>query len=180
MDKIRLSKTMSYILRHHPEDFNLELNPDGTVRVEKLLEALSTKFKNITRQDLAEVVEEDEKGRFSFKEGGEKIRANYGHSIGGVDPDYQAVVPPEILYHGTTRKVKDKILKEGLRPMNRNYTHLSETCQEAVKVGQRWDNKPVIFKIKAGKAHADGHEFYRTGEGIYLTDWVPAKYLYLK
>lgn len=168
---------MSYILRHHPEDFDLEIKADGSVSVNALLNALSKKFPDITLQDIEKIVKGDKKGRFSFLEEGKSIRANYGHSIEGVNPEYKAVKPPEFLYHGTTRKAKDKILKEGLKPMGRNYTHLSINKKEAIKVGKRRDKKPVVFKIKAREAYEDGKDFYKTAKEIYLTDMVPPVYI---
>ena len=125
MNKTKLSKTVSYILRHHPEDFDLKINPDASVETDQLLQALKGKFKDLTKADLIQLVKNDPKGRFSFLDNRKRIRANYGHSIEGVSPDYQAVKPPEILYHGTTPEVKDKILTVGLKPMGRNYVHLS-------------------------------------------------------
>lgn len=177
MNKIKLSKTVSYILRHHPEDFDLKLNPDASVETAELLQALKDKFKNITKADLVELVENDPKGRFSFLDNQARIRANYGHSIEGVNPDYQAVKPPEILYHGTTPEVKDKILTAGLKPMGRNYVHLSVGIKEAEKVALRRTKQPVIFKIEAIKAHQEGQKFYKTAEDIYLTDELSAEFL---
>lgn len=177
MNKVKLSKTVSYILRHHPESFDLKLAADGSLKLNNLVNALKRKFPGLERQDLIKLVEDDPKGRFSLLNGGERIRANYGHSIEGVDPDYKEVKPPKFLYHGTTPSVKEKILKEGLKAMGRNYTHLSATVEEAVKVGQRRTNSPIIFKIYAEQAFKDGLNFYKTGEEIYLTDEVPVKYL---
>ncbi len=178
MDKVKLAKTLSYILRHNPGDFNLELNPDGTVATDRLLAALrKQQFPDLTYQDLEQVVAEDKKGRFSLLQDGKQIRANYGHSIEGVHPDYEPVAPPEFLYHGAPRRVKASILAEGLKPMNRNFVHLSSTKQEAEQVGKRRDQQPVILTVEAEKIHAQGQEFYRTGKGIYLTREIAPQYI---
>ena len=177
MNKTQLSKTMSYILRHHPQDFGLELEIDGTVAVPDLVQALQQKFDNINKKDIEKVVQEDEKGRFSFLEKGKKIRANYGHSVEGINLDYEPIIPPSILYHGTASRFKNSILKEGLKSMNRRYTHLSETYEEAEKVGKRRDPEPVIFKVEARRTYTEGHDYFKTGKGIYLTDEVPPLYL---
>ncbi len=179
MNKTKLSKTVSYILRHHPEDFDLKLAADASVKTDKLLSALQNKFKDITKSDLIQLVKNDSKGRFSFLDAKDRIRANYGHSIEGVNPDYQAVKPPQILYHGTTPKAKNKILSDGLNPMGRNYVHLSIGIKEAKKVAYRRTEQPVIFKIEAQKAFHEGQNFYKTVEDIYLTDKISADYLSL-
>lgn len=124
------------------------------------------------------MVEADPKGRFSFLDEQKRIRANYGHSIEGVNPEYEAVKPPEFLYHGTTPEAKNKILAEGIKPMGRNYVHLSVNIKEAKKVAQRRTNNELIFKIRALKAYQAGQEFYKTAENIYLTDQIAAKYLF--
>ena len=180
MNKTKLSKTVSYILRHHPEDFGLKLAADASVETDKLLQALKgKKFNDLTKDDLIQLVKNDPKGRFSFLDEQKRIRASYGHSIKGVNPDYQAVKPPEILYHGTRPEVRDKILAAGLKPMGRNYVHLSVGVKEAEKVAYRRTKRPVIFKIKALKAEQDGQKFYKTAEDIYLTAKISAEYLSL-
>jgi len=177
MNKTKLSKTLSYILRHHPESFDLKLAADGSVKTDQLLNSLKNKFEQISRGDLIELVKNDPKDRFSFLEGRERIRANYGHSIEGVDPDYEAIKPPELLYHGTTPRVKDKILAEGLKAMGRNYVHLSVGVEEAKKVAQRRTDAPVILKVKALNAYHDGQKFFKTAENIYLTNRLSPVYL---
>lgn len=179
MNKTKLSKTVSYILRHHPEDFDLKLEADASVETAELLQALKEKFRDITKNDLIKLVKNDPKGRFSFLDGMKRIRANYGHSIEGVNPDYQIVKPPELLYHGTRPKVKEKILTAGLKPMGRNYVHLSVGVKEAETVARRRTNQPVILKIEALRAFREGQNFYRTAEDIFLTDKIPADYLSL-
>jgi putative RNA 2'-phosphotransferase len=179
MNKTKLSKTVSYILRHNPESFGLKLAADASVKTDKLLDSLKDKFKDIDRDDLIELVRNDPKGRFSFLDDRERIRANYGHSIDGVNPDYEAVEPPQFLFHGTTPEVKAKISREGIKPMGRNYVHLSVNIKEAKKVARRRTNEPIIFKIKALKAYQDGQNFYKTAENIYLTDEISAEYLFI-
>jgi len=177
MNITKLSKTVSYILRHHPEDFDLKLAADASVKTDKLLAALQNRFQDITKADLIQLVKNDPKGRFRFLDNKERIRANYGHSIEGVSPDYQPVKPPKILYHGTRPEVKAKIMAAGLKPMGRNYVHLSLGVKEAKKVARRRTSQPVVLKVKALKAHHEGQNFYKTAEDIYLTDEISTEYL---
>ena len=76
-----LSKEVSYALRHAPWEYELEMDEEGWVSIEQLLSALNTegKFGNITRNDLAVMIDKSEKKRHEIKAG--KIRALYGHSI---------------------------------------------------------------------------------------------------
>ncbi|MGM0421180.1 MAG: RNA 2'-phosphotransferase [Bacillota bacterium] len=163
VNTVKLSKTVSYILRHYPEDFGLKLAADGSVDLAELTAALQQKFPELEKEDLIKLVESDPKGRFSLPNGGKRIKANYGHSIEGIDPDYQEVEPPEVLYHGTRPEVKENIKIQGLQPMSRNYVHLSRTVAEAEKVARRRTNQPVIIKVEARQAYAEGIRFYRAG-----------------
>ena len=76
-----LSKEVSYALRHAPWEYELEMDEEGWVSIEQLLNALNTegKFGNITRNDLVVMIYKSEKKRHEIKAG--KIRAMYGHSI---------------------------------------------------------------------------------------------------
>ncbi len=172
---IKLSKYLCLILRHKPETIGIELDKHGWADVSKLLENLNKAGKNVSFGKLKEVVETDNKNRFSFNETCEKIRANQGHSI-KIDLEYLAQQPPEFLYHGTAEKFVNSILKNGLKKQNRHHVHLSTDTETAVKVGQR-HGKPFVLKVFSGKMFGDGHTFYLSDNGVWLTDEVPQKYL---
>jgi putative RNA 2'-phosphotransferase len=60
--------------------------------------------------------------------------------------------PPDILYHGTFSPADKNIMSEGLRPMNRQYVHLSTNENTAIQVGKRKtmlkkEEEPVIIAI---------------------------------
>ncbi|WP_436500800.1 RNA 2'-phosphotransferase [Actinokineospora sp. HUAS TT18] len=167
---IRLSKRMSKALRHDPARLGLTLDPAGWVPVADLLRALG-----VTRADLDEVVENNNKKRFAFDASGSRIRASQGHSV-PVDLGLVPVPPPVVLYHGTVAAALESIKAEGLRPMNRHHVHLSATRDTAVAVGAR-RGKPVILVIQAARMAAEGHEFYISANGVWLTDHVPPGYL---
>lgn len=182
--KKSLSKTLSYILRHHPEDFDLEMEIDGTIKVETLIEALKEddRFKNINYEDLENLIENDSKNRFTIiknKNDEKKIKANYGHSIDWINIDYETIIPPEFLFHGTTQGNYKKILNQGIKKMDRNYVHLSKTIKQAVKVGQRRTKSPIILQISAKKMYDDGYNFFKTNSDIILTNHVHKRYINL-
>jgi putative RNA 2'-phosphotransferase len=62
------------------------------------------------------------KQRHELRDG--RIRALYGHSTSRRIKKV-AKQPPEILYHGTDAKVASLIILEGLKPIARQYVHLS-------------------------------------------------------
>jgi putative RNA 2'-phosphotransferase len=165
----KLSKYLSYHLRHAPQEIGLTLEPGGWVQIEDLLKAK----RSLTRADLEQVVATCPKQRFSIE--GTKIRANQGHSV-EVDLRLEPMGPPEILYHGTAGKAVEIILSLGLEKMARHHVHLSADLNTARTVGSR-RGKPVIFQVDAAAMDRDGFVFYRSDNNVWLTDRVPVEYL---
>ena len=169
-----LSKTVSYFLRHNPWEIELEPDPSGWVPLDHLLSGLKRNFPNVTIKDIKTVIDTSDKVRFEIK--GSKIRATYGHSL----PKKiikEATKPPGILYHGTATSLIDIIMDEGLKPMNRQYVHLSKDIKTAKVVGSRKGEKVVVIMIDAATAVIDGIKFYEELNGIWLADNIPAAYL---
>jgi putative RNA 2'-phosphotransferase len=172
---VRVSKYLSLILRHRPHDLGLTLDQGGWVPVDALLQASAAKGFAISQTELAQVVAESDKQRFAFSQDGTRIRANQGHSV-PVDLELEPVEPPPVLYHGTGEKSVQTILAQGLRKMNRHHVHLSGDTDTARKVGAR-HGRPVIFEVDAAGMTRAGHTFYRSANGVWLVDAVPAAYL---
>lgn len=171
----QISKFMSLVLRHQPQEIGLQLNENGWANVQELLSKMNQKGIQIDEALLNTVVETNDKKRFAFNEDKTMIRASQGHSI-EVELDLQPVTPPEFLYHGTVEKFIGAIQKEGLKKMSRQHVHLSKDKETAIKVGSR-RGKPVILVINAAAMHKDGFVFYLSANEVWLTDEVPAKYI---
>ncbi len=175
MDVKKISKRLSYVLRHAPEKANLTLDIGGWVQISDLLKGLKESGGAISRDQLDYVVANNDKKRFTISDDGLKIRAAQGHSVKIVN-DLMPITPPEKLYHGTATRFLDKILADGLKPMSRQHVHLSADIETAVKVGQR-HGKPIILNIASAQMAADGHKFYQADNGVWLTGAVPPQYL---
>lgn len=172
--QITLSKTLSYWLRHKPEKIGLVLEKDGWVDVSELIEKAKSEI-YITLDDLKQVVEENDKKRFSFNEDYTKIKANQGHTA-EVDIKFTKIVPPVVLYHGTVDKFLASIKKQGLTKQKRHHVHLSKDKEVAINVGSR-RGKPVVLEIDCKAMLSDGYDFFVSDNGVYLTDSVPSKYI---
>ncbi|MEM6555545.1 MAG: RNA 2'-phosphotransferase [Pseudomonadota bacterium] len=169
------SKRLSYILRHAPEEVGLTLGDGGWVLIDDLLSGFHRKGWGMSREALDLAVETNDKKRFTISEDGLRIRAAQGHSV-QINSDFEAVVPPELLFHGTAQRHLDPIMNEGLRPMARQHVHLSLDIATAVKVGQR-HGKPIVLHVASGEMAAKGFAFYRADNGVWLTDRVPPAFL---
>ena len=168
---VSTSKFLSLILRHQPEKIGLSLDPNGWANIDELLRLSAAKGRPFTRALLDEVVATNDKQRFMLNEERSMIRANQGHSV-SVDLGLTAMTPPPVLFHGTATRFLASIQKLGLLKGNRQHVHLSPNEPTAIKVGQR-HGKPVVLKIAAGRMQMDGHKFYRSANGVWLTDHVP-------
>ena len=176
MNYIHLSKLLSKALRHDPSILNLKLNDYGGIDIFILLNELRKKeaFKDIEEQDLYEMINHINKKRFVIENN--KMRALYGHSI-EVKQLNPAIIPPNILYHGTNFNAYQQILKEGIKSMKRQFVHLSSDVETANMVALRTTKKPIILKINALQAYEDGIVFYYANDNTYLCEYLDPKYL---
>lgn len=84
MNLEKLSKEISYALRHAPWEYELELDEEGFVPIEQLLHALNeggnyVDDRPVTKEDLEEIIRTSDKKRHEIV--GDRIRALYGHSV---------------------------------------------------------------------------------------------------
>ena len=171
------SKTISYALRHKPEEFGLKLDKEGWTDIAALCEALASHkpATYVTKQTIEHIIACSEKKRFEIA--GDKVRATYGHSIAS-KIEFKESVPPNVLFHGTSHSAYKKICRIGLKPMNRQYVHLSADVETARKVGMRHDKNPVILAIDALKMKSDGFKFFHSAnDGTWMCEAVPSKYI---
>lgn len=147
------------------------------MKVDALLSALRgqrREWRQLTVQDIVRVMKLADKQRFELRVG--RIRALYGHST----PQRLRMVPaepPAVLYHGTAPETAKLVLAEGLKPMNRQYVHLSVDRGTAFQVGRRKARLPVILEVAATKAHAAGVVFYQGNDQVWLAEGIPAAYI---
>lgn len=173
-DLTAASRFISMVLRHKPEEIGISLDEHGWAGVQELIKGVAKRY-SLNRETLEAIVASDEKQRYAFNEDHTLIRANQGHSI-PVDVELEEVQPPESLYHGTGEKFLERIMAQGLLPKSRLYVHLSSDDETARTVGAR-HGKPIVLKVMSGQMHQDGIKFYLSKNGVWLTKYVPEKYL---
>ena len=142
----RISRFLTYILRHRPQDYPLVFDERGFVDWRDIVQVVQERYYDVTEEQIRAVVLDSEKNRFQFE--GEKVRATYGHSF-PVDLEQQRVEPPETLFYGTARDLAQSMLRNGLKPRDRQYVHLSISAEEAESVARRHDPTPAVIVVQA-------------------------------
>lgn len=176
-DLSNLSRIVSHALRHEPWLYELELDDAGWVSVDDLLAALRVEkpaWAGLNEADLAQMIDQSEKKRHELLDG--KIRALYGHSLPH-KLSKEVAQPPAILYHGTAPMTVALIKREGLRPMGRQYVHLSADTATADQVGKRKAGKPSILRVRADEAYCAGVHFYRGNDKVWLADMIGPEFI---
>jgi putative RNA 2'-phosphotransferase len=172
---IKISKRLSYILRHNPHRFKTVLDEEGWADINNVLNALHN-FKDLTdlkKEDLLYLISNQDKVRFVIKEN--KIKATHGHSI--EVKKNTPIIPPDVLYHGTSHKYIKSILQHGILKMQRQFVHLSIDAFTAIEIGNRKDNNPAIIMVDSIKACKDGVLFYKGSDKVWLSENILPKYL---
>lgn len=188
---LKLSKTLSYILRHGAAENDLVLREDGYIRVAVLLaHGQFSKF-GFTEEELILAVEKNAKQRFAVKREGNAlfIRAQQGHTgkVGhinqhAVNTTLTSIDVPDCVVHGTAQRKLEPILREGLKTMGRDHIHMATGLPGDGEVisGCRTESD-AFLKINAKMAISDGIEFLLSGNGVILTAGrggvLPPKYI---
>src|SRR5215203_2213626 len=128
----------------------------------------------LTLEELKGIVQSNDKKRFAFSEDLSKIRANQGHSV-EVNLLLKQQIPPDLLYHGTAEKNIESIKRQGLlKGAGIMFTYLLISTQPGRLVPY---GKPVVLTIDAKAMSDEGCTFFQSENGVWLTEYVLAKYI---
>lgn len=188
---VKLSKSLSYILRHGAVKEKLPMRADGYLCMKALRS--HNKFRNIKNEDIARIVRENSKQRYTLTYkpdnlGAEQpeftstsnledwfIRANQGHSLKTVEVSLTPLLKPDDfpdnVIHGTNHTAWEKIQNSNaLSRMNRNHIHFApgRLGDEGVISGMRASSDVYIY-IDYKKALANGITFFKSANGVILS-----------
>jgi putative RNA 2'-phosphotransferase len=172
---VKVSKFLSLVLRHKPEEIGLTLDEQGWANLRELIDCANRSGKQLSRAIIERVVATNDKKRFALSADGTMIRANQGHSI-DIDLALEPRQPPETLFHGTATRFLEPIRANGLHPGRRQHVHLSPDEDTAIRVGQR-HGKPVILRVRSGAMHRAGITFFCSDNGVWLTERVAPEFI---
>lgn len=174
--EIELSKKLSNILRHNAVKWSLPIRSDGFVKLSDLTSHY--KFSHTNEDEIRWIVFTSDKQRFqisTLEDGKEYIRATQGHTIQSVTNDgllEEIHSPSEIpvCIHGTYKKNLPGIMRDGLKRCSRNHIHLATDKPNGKVISGARVNTEVFIHIDTEKAMANGLKFYRSVNGVILTE----------
>nr|CAG8433910.1 7405_t:CDS:2 [Entrophospora candida] len=175
---IKLSKSLSYVLRHGATKEGLNIREDGYIKLEELFKL--PRFKGRTFEEIKKLVKENDKQRFTLKQETSDdnitewwIRANQGHTLEVNDLELEKITDSTQylnVVHGTYLKNWKDIESQGLSKMKRAHIHFATGLygDKDVKSGMR-HNCDLFIYIDMSKAIEDNIEFYKSSNGVILT-----------
>ena len=166
--RVKISKLLSLALRHSPSALGVSLDEGGWAPLDAVVAGLKKLGLSASAGVVEAVARLDKKGRFELSSG--RIRARYGHSI-SVKVEYEVDTETRRLYHGTTRRSLEGIMKMGILPMNRLYVHLAVDFNTACETAARRQD-PVVLEVDADCTRAAG-PIYKASPAIRLSKYIP-------
>ncbi|KAI9500011.1 Protein transport protein Sec24B [Coemansia spiralis] len=189
--EVRLSKLLTYILRHGATKEGLQLRDDGSISIKDL--KTHSRLQSTSFEQIKHIVDTNDKKRFVLFEDtnpkGAKewyVRATQGHSLAikrSPLVKLTAETLPPCIVHGTTSGKIPLIKQTGLSRMRRTHIHFASGLpgDKSVISGMRASSDAFIW-IDGPKAMEDGIEFYLSENGVILSEGlgdsgtIPAKY----
>lgn len=173
-----LGRTLAGILRHFPEKYELEMDPQGWVDLRDLIGKLrwQRRFRWLKPVHIMALIETDPKGRYQVRD--DRIRATYAHTV-DVDPDLPTRNIPDELFYPTNEEEFEALLETGLKPVDRRKVHLSKNYASAMNAGRVRDLFPKVLKIDSKQMIEDGNVIKKAGTTVYVTEGVEPQYLTL-
>ena len=182
---IKLSKCLSWLLRHHLDLIYPYLDGDdieiakttGFVECEALLK--HPRLQNYNLDEIKQVCAKNDKQRFCIRQHPNnpnklQIRANQGHSIETVEVELRKITDPNEMthevIHGTYKKCWTEIIRSGgLNKMKRNHIHFAKGLPgDSGVISGMQQNAGVRIYIDVLEAMKEGFEFYESSNGVIL------------
>jgi putative RNA 2'-phosphotransferase len=173
-DRRRISKLLSLILRHRPDEFGLNMDQYGFIPLDEVVESVQQRYSAVEEDDVRDLVGTSRQHRFEIVD--DRIRALYGHSF-FVEMDGEPMEPPEHLYLCVPSAQGRRMQEEGIRSEDRFYLHLSPT-REVAESRAGTVAAPCIVEVRAAAATAEAQvQFWSRGEVVLTKHVINAGYV---
>jgi putative RNA 2'-phosphotransferase len=166
-----LAKMLAYVLGRRPDEFGLIPDAEGFVKTRDLLKALREEddWSYVNESHVREVLLTVPTP--SFEIDGHRIRIrNREAAING--PPVEKT--PKLLYAYIRRRAYAYAHANGIHPSSHPQVVLASDRDLAERLGQRIDPDPVILTVNVQSAEKHGVAFSRSGQGLFLADYIPA------
>ncbi|XP_073842342.1 tRNA 2'-phosphotransferase [Musca autumnalis] len=186
---VRLSKKLSWLLRHGLKKEGFQIQSDGFIKVEDLLKHPNY-CRDFNMATLEKIVQQDAKQRYTIRKnpmGYWEIRANQGHSLEEIESDkclqlIKDVQEVPLAVHGTYYRHWQNIKTMGLKSFQRNHVHFatSDLCSKNTS-GFRSDCQILIY-LNVEKIFKECiMKLYRSANNVILCSGledgtIPTKY----
>ena len=166
----KYAKFLFYVLGHSPDEFGLVPDPDGYVKIKELLKAVTEEdgWKSFRKSHIDEILISMPEPPIECH--GSLVRAKNRQNL---KERLVAAHPPKILYTAVRRKAYPFVLEKGIHPMGRRHIVLSFDKAMAERIGGRIDALAVILTIQTEKAGEQGSLFFRSGDNLFLSTYIP-------
>lgn len=170
-----LARFLTYILGHRPDEFGLVLDDEGWLPIKSLLQVLTEEkgWGFVRRSHLKEAVFLLSPPRFEMTDNLIRSLPPGTAALGAPESEW----PPARLYRAITRKSHPVVFDQGLRPPTGGQLVLAIQKEMALRIGRRRDPQPLLVTVQAQDAAAQGIQFFRYGEELYLTEAIPPAHL---
>lgn len=173
--QVSLVKVLAYALGVRPDEFGLVPDPLGWVSLKELVKALNDDpdWRHLREANVVEAATRLAPETLELAADGRRVRALERREL---ERDYAADPPPH-LYYGARRRAWPVIKERGLNAPEGGVLVLVADPEQALKLGRRRDQEPVLVTVQARLASERGGFFSLYGETLWLSDWVPAECL---
>lgn len=173
-DRRRISKLLSLILRHRPDEFGLNMDEYGFIPLDEVVESVQQRYDAVAEDDVRDLIGTSRQHRFEIV--GDKVRALYGHSF-FVKMDGEPMEAPEHLFLCVDVEQGKRMKAEGIRSEDRFYLHLSPTREVAESRAGSVD-APCVVEVRAAAAAAEADvKFWSRGEVVLTREEISSEYV---
>ncbi|MGE5840131.1 MAG: RNA 2'-phosphotransferase [Deltaproteobacteria bacterium] len=167
-----LSRFLTYILAHRPDEFGLVPDSMGFVAVKELLRAIHEEpgWGYVREGSIREVLPGRDRALFVLED--DRLRAvdKRWH----MDLQTPSENAPKILFVAIRRKAHFRVMEKGL--LSERLLVLSPNREMAMRIGRRRDQKPIMLEIMTGPARQQGVSFYAFGN-LFLAREIPPEFI---
>jgi putative RNA 2'-phosphotransferase len=167
-----LSRFLTYLLAHRPDEFGLVPDASGFISIKDLLRAVHEEpgWGYVREGHIREVLIGKDRALFVREEDRLRSVEKRWH----LDLRTPSENTPKILFIAIKRKAHVHVMEKGLfsdRPFV-----LSPDRGMALRIGERRDQKPIMLEVLTGPAQQQGVTFHAFGD-LYLSREIPPEFI---